>query len=191
MKNKKVSDQINHLTRLAHSENIDEVFVWDHSFYPLSYYPDRFKTGSDGTLDLDNADFWQWYKEDYRRMLDLVPDIDGLILTFIETAAYAEKQHSERMTTPEEKLAAVVNAVADVVIGEREKKLYIRTFAYSEEEYAGIVGCIKYIRNDKVALKGRTNFGRRVFFQKERLSDTCDEIYLLKGGKVIKRVFLW
>ena len=152
VKDEKVRDQVNSLTRMAHSEGINEVMVWDHSFYPLAYYPDRFKTGPNGTIDLDNAEFWQWYKEDYRRMLDLVPDIDGLILTFIETGAYAEKQHSVRMLSPEEKLAAVVNAVADVVIEERGKKLYIRTFAYSEEEYAGITGCIKHIRNDKVTL---------------------------------------
>ncbi|MDR1369712.1 MAG: hypothetical protein LBJ72_06260 [Dysgonamonadaceae bacterium] len=152
LRDKKVCDQVNHLVRLAHSENIDEVFVWDHSFYPLDYYPDQFRTGSNGTINLDNDEFWQWYKEDYRRMLDLAPEIDGLILTFIETGAYAEKQHSVKMLKPEEKLAAVVNAVADVVIGERGKKLYIRTFAYSEEEYAGIVGCIKHLKNDKVAL---------------------------------------
>ena len=152
VKNEKVCNQVNHLVRLAHSENINEVLVWDHSFYPLSYYPDRFKTGPNGTIDLDNAEFWQWYKEDYRKMLDLVPDIDGLILTFIETGAYAEKQHSVKMPRAEEKLAAVVNAVADVVIEERSKKLYIRTFAYSKEEYEGIVGCIKHIKNDEVAL---------------------------------------
>ena len=152
VKDKKVCDQVNHLARLAHSENIDEVFVWDHSFYPLGYYPDRFKTGPNGTINLDNSEFWQWYKEDYRLMLDLVPEIDGLILTFIETGAYAEKQHSVKMLSSEEKLAAVVNAVADVVIGERGKKLYIRTFSYSEEEYARIIGCIKHIRNDNVAL---------------------------------------
>ena len=152
VKNEKVREQVNSLTRLAHSENIEDVFIWDHSFYPLNYYPNQFKTGPNGTIDLDNAEFWQWYKEDYRRMLDLVPEIDGLILTFIETGAYAEKQHSLKMPTPEEKLAAVVNAVADVVIGERGKKLYIRTFAYSEEEYAGITGCIKHIKSDKVGL---------------------------------------
>ncbi|MDR1502884.1 MAG: hypothetical protein LBT43_10565 [Prevotella sp.] len=152
VKNKKVCEQVNQLVRLAHSENINEVLAWDHSFYPLSYYPDRFKTGLNGTINLDDAEFWQWYKEDYRRMLDLVPEIDGLILTFIETGAHAEKQYSVKMLSPEEKLAAVVNAVADVVIGERGKKLYIRTFAYSKEEYAGIVGCIKHIKNDKVAL---------------------------------------
>jgi hypothetical protein len=152
VKNEKTSELVNDLVLLAHSEGIGEVLLWDHSFYPLSYYPDRFKTGPDGTINLDNAEFWQWYKEDYRWMLDLVPDMDGLILTFIETGAYAERQYSLNMPTPEEKLAAVVNAVAEVVIEERNKKLYIRTFAYSEEEYAGIVGCIEHIKNDKVSL---------------------------------------
>jgi hypothetical protein len=152
VKDKAVCDKVNRLVRLAHLENIDEVFVWDHSFYPLSYYPDQFKTGPGGTINLDSPEFWQWYKEDYRRMLNLIPEIDGLILTFIETGAYAEKQYSEKMLTPEEKLAAVVNAVAEVVIEEKGKKLYIRTFAYSEEEYKSITGCIKQIKNDDVAL---------------------------------------
>lgn len=152
VKNEKTGELVNYLVRLAHSEGIGEVLLWDHSFYPLNYYPDRFKTGPGGTIDLDNAEFWQWYKEDYRRMLDLVPGMDGLILTFIETGAYAERQYSLNMPTPAEKLAAVVNAVAEVVIEERSKKLYIRTFAYSEEEYKSITGCIEHIKNDNVSL---------------------------------------
>ncbi|WP_163175508.1 hypothetical protein [Bacteroides sp. 51] len=152
VKNKSVREQVNTLTRLAHEEGIADVFLWDHSFYPLDYYPSRFRTAPGGKIDLDNQEFWEWYKEDYRKMLGLVPDIDGLILTFIETGAYAEKQHSVKMPTAEEKLAAVVNAVADVVIHERGKKLYIRTFAYSQEEYAGTVGCIRHIKSDKVGL---------------------------------------
>ncbi len=152
VKDNSVRDQVTYLTRVAHAEGIPDVFLWDHSFYPLDYYPSRFRTAPGGKLDLDNPEFWAWYKEDYRQMLDIVPEIDGLILTFIETGAYAEKQYSQKMTTPEEKLAAVVNALAEVVIEERGKKLYIRTFAYSQEEYAGTVGCIDLIRNKQVGL---------------------------------------
>jgi hypothetical protein len=147
-----VSKRVNQLTRLAHQEGIKEVTVWDHSFYTLDYYPDTFKTGPGGTLDLDNPLFWEWYKQDYREMLDLIPEMDGLILTFIETGTYTEKQYSEKMKTTEEKLATVVDAVADVVVNERKKKLYIRTFAYSKEEYAGTIGCINYIKNPEVIL---------------------------------------
>ena len=49
-----------------------------------------FKTGPHGTLNMDNPAFWEWFKQDYRGMLDLIPEIDGLVLTFIETGAYAD-----------------------------------------------------------------------------------------------------
>lgn len=152
IKEKKVCEQVKKLIHLAHKEGIDEVLLWDHSLYSLDYYPSRFRTGPNGTINLDDPKFWEWFKEDYRRMLNLVPEADGLVLTFIETGAYAEKQYSVNMKTSEEKLAAVVNAVSDIVIAERGKKLYIRTFAYSEEEYKSTVGCIEHIKSDEVIL---------------------------------------
>lgn len=152
VKNQTVQNQVSQLTRLAHLEGIEEVLVWDHSFYALDYYPAQFKTGPHGTINLDNPSFWSWFKQDYRNMLDLISEIDGLVLTFIETGAHAEKQYSNLLKTNEEKLAAVVDAVADVVVNERGKKLYIRTFAYSKEEYANTIGCINHIKNDKVTL---------------------------------------
>lgn len=152
IKNEKVCAQVNELVNMAHSEGINEVLLWDHSLYDIDYYPERFRTGPGGTIDLDNPEFWEWLKDDYRQMLDRVSEADGLVLTFIETGAYAEKQFSKKMKSPEEKLAAVVNAISDVLIGERKKKLYIRTFAYSEEEYKGTIGCIEYLKYDEVTL---------------------------------------
>lgn len=140
------------LTDAAHAAGIQEVVLWDRSLYPLDYYPDRFKTGPGGTLDLDDPEFWEWFKQDYREMLDIAPDVQGLILTFIETGARVENQHSTRMTTPQEKLAAVVNAVADVVIGERGLNLYARTFSYTLEEYDNIVGAIDLFRHPEIRL---------------------------------------
>ena len=131
IKTEKVCAQVNELVNLAHSEGINEVLLWDHSLYDIDYYPERFRTGPGGTIDLDNTEFWEWLKDDYRQMLDRVSEADGLVLTFIETGAYAERQFSKKMKSSEEKLAAVVNAISDVLIGERKKKLYIRTFAYS------------------------------------------------------------
>ncbi|HKH90635.1 MAG TPA: hypothetical protein VKA54_02465 [Gemmatimonadaceae bacterium] len=133
---------VNRLTDSAHAAGIREVVVWDHALYELTYYPERFRTGPGGTIDLDDPAFWAWLKQDYREMLDRVPAVDGIVLTFIETGARAERQHSRRMTTPQEKLAAVVNAVADVVIGERHLNLYARTFSYTHEEYRAVIGAI-------------------------------------------------
>jgi hypothetical protein len=139
---------VRRLTTAGHRAGIQEVVLWDHALYPLEDYPARFRTPS-GTIDLDNPDFWQWQKADYRTLLDLVPEANGVVLTFIETGARAERQHSTSLTTNQDKLAAVVNAVADVVIGERKLALYARTFSYTHEEYRNISGAIaKFARPD-------------------------------------------
>ena len=69
----------NKLIDYAHEKGISEVVVWDHALYSLDYYPDKFRTGPDSTIDFDNQEFWEWLKNDYRLMLDLIPNVDGII----------------------------------------------------------------------------------------------------------------
>ncbi|MCC5830459.1 MAG: hypothetical protein JJU36_13520 [Phycisphaeraceae bacterium] len=140
------------MTEAAHEAGIQEVVLWDRTLYGLGYYPERFRTGPNRTIDLDNPEFWAWFKDDYRQMLDKAPNIQGLILTFIETGARVERQHSEKMLTNQEKLAAAVNAVADVVIGERGLNLYARTFSYDDAEYENIVGAIELYERPEIRL---------------------------------------
>lgn len=143
---------VNELITKAHNAGIKEVVVWDHALYNLSYYPSQFKTGPGGTIDLDNPEFWSWFRQDYRDMMKFIPEVDGIVLTFIETGARAENQHSVKLKTGAEKLAAVVDAVAGIVCDELGKQLYIRTFAYTHAEYENTIGCIGHIKNQKVIL---------------------------------------
>lgn len=143
---------VNDLTSKAHKAGIKEVVIWDHAFYALKYYPDQFKTSPNGTINLDDPGFWNWFKQDYREMMKLVPEVNGLVLTFIETGARAENQYSEKLKTGAEKLAAVVDAVAEVVCEELGKQLYIRTFAYTDAEYQNTIGCISHIKSSKIIL---------------------------------------
>lgn len=152
IKEKEKRSLVNKLITKAHAAGIKEVVLWDHALYSLTYYPDQFKTGPNGTIDLDKPEFWEWFKQDYRDMMKLVPEADGLVLTFIETGARAEKQYSVKMTSDAQKLAAVVDAVGSVVCDELGKKLYIRTFAYTDLEYKNTIGCISHIKNDKITL---------------------------------------
>ncbi|NDP21032.1 MAG: hypothetical protein GZ091_08130 [Paludibacter sp.] len=152
IKNEAKSNVINSLIDRAHSKGIKEVVLWDHSLYELDYYPKKFRTGPDSTLNFDNKAFWEYFKNDYREMMKIVPNADGLVLTFIETGARTENQYSELLKTGPEKLAYLVDAVASVVCNELHKKLYIRTFAYSDAEYANTIGCIKHIKNKNVIL---------------------------------------
>lgn len=142
----------NAFTKRAHEKGIREVVLWDHALYNLDYYPDKFKTGPNGSINLDNPAFWKWLKDDYRGLLDLVPDIQGIVLTFIETGARVEDQYSEKMKSNPEKLAAVVNAVASVVIGERGLNLYARTFSYTYKEYDNIVAAVKLFEYPEIRL---------------------------------------
>jgi len=142
----------NKIVNYAHEKKIQEVTVWDHALYPLEYYPDEFKTEQNNTIDLDNDAFWEWLKNDYREMLDLIPNIDGIVLTFIETGARVEDQFSVKLQSPAEKLAKVVNEIAEVVIEERNLRLYARTFIYTKKELSNILSCIDKIQNEKVIL---------------------------------------
>ncbi|MFS4416666.1 hypothetical protein [Maribacter sp. 2307ULW6-5] len=142
---------VNSFIDKAHQENIKEVLVWDHALYNLDYYPDEFKNSA-GKLDLDNAGFWEWFKNDYREMMALLPKVDGIVLTFIETGARAEDQYSEYLKTGGEKLALVVNAIADVLIKELDKSLYIRTFAYNDTEYKNVLECVQLLEHDEIKL---------------------------------------
>src|SRR4030042_712291 len=83
-------------------------------------------------------------------MLDLVPGVNGTMLTFIETGARIEDQFSKKLTRPEEKLAALIDAEADVIINESKMKLYIRTFIYNRTELTNLLGCIGLIKNPNV-----------------------------------------
>ena len=143
---------VNRLVDAAHKSGIQQVLLWDHALYDLNYYPAEFRTGPGGTIDLDNPRFWDWFKADYRALLDLSPRADGVVLTFIETGARVERQHSTKLPTPQDKLAAVVNAVADIVIGERKLTLYARTFSYTHEEYRNIAGAISKFARPEVRL---------------------------------------
>lgn len=137
---------VNNLTQKAHEAGIPEVVVWDHALYNLDYYPDRFKIKESGLLDLDDPKFWEWFKADYRKMLDKIPEVNGIVLTFIETGARVENQHSEISITPQEKLAALVDSVATVVVNERNMKLYIRSFMYNRSELNNLMQCFKLIK---------------------------------------------
>jgi len=157
----------NFFIEAAHARGIEDVFVWDHAFYALDYYPDRFKVESQSRpedfahhttkfagglqqqLNLDDPAFWQWVYADYDSLLALVPGLDGVVLTFIETGSYVIYQHSEKMPDPAQKLAALVDSLGGHLIDRHGLKLTIRTFIYNQFEKDIILDVLQRIeRND-------------------------------------------
>ncbi|SHE53043.1 hypothetical protein SAMN05444274_101609 [Mariniphaga anaerophila] len=137
------------LIKDAHELGINNVFIWDHALYSLDYYPDKFKN-KDGLINLDNPGFWKWIKDDYRSMLDSVPGISGIVLTFVETGAQVEEQFSEVLKTESEKLASLVDSVASVIIDERGLELYIRTFTHAPKALGFMIGCVNLVKHPDV-----------------------------------------
>ena len=134
---------VRRLADLSHDSGIPEVCVWDHALYDTDYYPSEFRYPGTGLLDLDRTGLWEWMADDYRDMLSQCPFVDGVVLTFIESGARVEEQFST-MSVPE-RLAKVVGTVSEVVCGEFGKKLWLRTFAYTPEEYEAIIECFGLI----------------------------------------------
>jgi hypothetical protein len=167
MKDEKRRADVNYFTKEAHKRGIENVYVWDHAFYNMDYYPDRFKVevkseqnfahhttkfagGMQQQLNLDDPEFWQWVYRDYDTLLSYVPDIDGVVLTFIETGSYVIYQHSEKAPTHADKIAMLVDSLANYFINEKGLGLTVRTFIYNQFEKESVLNGIKMIKNKDI-----------------------------------------
>ncbi|GAB5562249.1 MAG: hypothetical protein SynsKO_38960 [Synoicihabitans sp.] len=68
---------VNRLVDAAHQAGIEEVVLWDHALYPLDYYPEHFRSGPAGTIDLDNS--WPLGEESPRAKVFLLHAKSGSI----------------------------------------------------------------------------------------------------------------
>ncbi|MFW5757485.1 MAG: hypothetical protein ACOCYO_02275 [Bacteroidota bacterium] len=141
-------EKTNQLIDSEHKAGIKDVFVWDRAFYQKDYYPGKFMVDSvhDRRLNLDDPEFWKWFREDYREMFALIPDVDGIVFTFIETGSPIRDQFSENLNDYQ-KMAMVVDSVADIVINELGKKMHIRTFIHDQWDKDVILGSLNYINH--------------------------------------------
>lgn len=152
---KEVSDKnklkkIKHLTTLAHSVGIEKVFIWDHALYKKSYYPSEFFNENTDQLNLDNQDFWRWFREDYKNKLEKIKMIDGIVLTFIETGMRIENQYSKLYPTSAQKYKKLIRELNSVVNLHFEMDLILRTFSYNDSEIENIVKVVNGINDNNI-----------------------------------------
>jgi hypothetical protein len=139
---------VNNLTENAHETGIPEVLVWDRALYDLNYYPERFKIN--GKINLDNRDFWEWLIRDYEKMLDKIPEINGIVLTLNESETLVEEQYSEILNTPQLKLATFVDSLAGFIINQRNLKLYLRYPVHSKSEVKRLISFLGTVRSPEI-----------------------------------------
>ena len=152
---KEVSDKsklktIKHLTTLAHNVGIEKVFIWDHALYNKSYYPREFFNKKTDQLNLDNQDFWKWFKEDYKNKLEKIKMIDGIVLTFIETGMRIENQYSKLYPSSTQKFKKLIKELNSVVNLHFGMDLILRTFSYNDSEIENIVKVVNGINDNNI-----------------------------------------
>ena len=124
--------------RLAHvRELIDlghqsgaKVYIWTHELngVPRSFW-------RRGKLEVDSNRFWKWLRNKYQRVFELLPDVDGLILTTVETEVVIYDDVRVRSSLPPaERLLKLYSELYNVCKS-RKKELWVRTFNSQPEGY--------------------------------------------------------
>ena len=148
------AELVNRLASYAHGKGIKEVCVWDHALYDIGYYPEELKVTIDGKqrLDLDNPYFWSWLRSDYSGMLALIPEVDGVVLNIMDTDGLAAHQHSTRLISDGEKLAAVVDSLAAVIIDDFQLSLYVRASVRDHNQFDLLMSCMRNLSHPGIRI---------------------------------------
>jgi len=125
------------LARLAHRHGI-KLYVWTHE---IQNAPQRYRI--DGRVNLDDEGLWDWLQDKYESLFRLVPELDGVILTFHETQTPVYKDtHVRSSLPPPRRITRLLNVVHSV-LAERGKTLYARTFVRHPQELSWLIEGIR------------------------------------------------
>jgi hypothetical protein len=132
-------DKKEHLIDYCHSLGM-KVTIWVHE---LSDVPDEWMPESFGPITVDNTALWSYLDARYEWVLhDVIPNIDGLCLTVVETQI--------RITDAKvmAKLVGVIRRACD----RHGKSLQVRTFVWYPDEFAGVMAAVKQLPPDTVIM---------------------------------------
>ncbi|MEI6915643.1 MAG: hypothetical protein WCL39_10970, partial [Armatimonadota bacterium] len=125
--------------KLCHSLGM-KVTLWIHE---LSDIPGEKDPGYPGPITLENEKLWKSIEDRYELVLgEIVPDIDGLVLTVVETQINAA--NTDLML----KLVDIIHAKCL----KYHKELHVRTFTWHPEELTQVVAAVKRMPPDVVVM---------------------------------------
>ena len=113
------------LITLAHKHSI-ELLIWSHELHEMP--GSCFK---EGKLDLTVRDTWDFVEFKYRKLFELLPELDGVVLTVTETQFRMDDEndvHIERR--PPHVLARMVEMINRVCV-RNNARLIVRTFTWA------------------------------------------------------------
>ena len=150
-----------HLRRFcskAHSYDM-QVYLWNHQ---INNPPEELITrDADGVrwLDFDNDRLWTWLHDRYQRVVDRVPNLDGIILSLTESEWQIHRDAGEpewlaicsnrvrSNMTPARRMAEVINTIRDSLHA-RNKRLIVRDFLRSPAEMRWFSEALESVPDD-------------------------------------------
>ncbi len=134
--------RVRELINLGH-QNGAKVYIWTHE---LNGVPRAFWVR--GKLDVDSPRFWKWLRDKYKRVFDLIPEVDGLVLTTVETEVVIYDDVRVRSSLPPaERLLKLYTELLKVCKRHR-KELWVRTFNSQPEGYFWTQQALKHAPKD-------------------------------------------
>ncbi len=132
-------DAEEHLVDYCHSLGM-QVTVWVHE---LSDLPGEGSPEFAGPVAEGNEKLWAYLSGRYEWLLTkIVPNVDGLVLTVVETDVNATS-------------APLMKRVVGLIrkkCEEHGKSLIVRTFVWTPEEFAGVMGAVRELPPDTVVM---------------------------------------
>ncbi len=117
-----------------------EVTIWVHE---LSEIPGPESPDYMGPITLDNEKLWAFLEKRYDKMLgETVPEIDGLVLTVVES----------QITITDTPLMLKLVGIIHEACKKYDKELIVRTFVWHPEELEGVMGAVKELPDDIIIM---------------------------------------
>lgn len=111
-----------------------KVDMWTHE---LSGLPSGRFRGPTGGKPMLSPELWDWVAAKYDKLFGLVPDLDGLVLTFAETDHSVYKDAVISDLPRARRVARLIEVIADAC-KKHDKLLLVRTFVYEPAEIESI-----------------------------------------------------
>ena len=124
---------------LCHSLGM-KVTLWVHE---LSDIPERGDPGYLGPIEVGNEKLWLHLEDRYEWLFgELLPDIDGVVLTVAETQYWA---------TDTDIMGRIVNILRDKC-HKYNKQLIVRTFVHTPSQFESVMACVKQLPPDAIIM---------------------------------------
>ena len=127
-----------------------KVYFWNHQLVnPPEDYIVRSETPEEpDKLRLDEPGLWAWLTDRYERVVERVPNFDGIILSLTESRFQVHRDNVAITRMPQHKrMAKVINAVY-AGLEPHGKQLLVRDFLRSPEEMHSFVKALKLVPDE-------------------------------------------